>query len=133
VITRARTPVTVVIVSFRGDIEEPSSIGLSLWLMPDGEAVVYLGGELDIVSAEVAFAYVRDVIDRCRGPVVVDLSALHYCDAHGLRALSRLCDYAERSGTVFQLASPRESLVKVTQITGLDMKLFPRPRCMPCR
>ena len=105
----------------RDDLEERSPLGLNLWIMPDGEAVVDLGGDLDIVSAEVAFDYVADVIDRCRGPVVVDLSTLDYCDARGLRALARMCSYAELSGCPFQLASPSESLVKIMRITGLNL------------
>jgi anti-anti-sigma factor len=87
--------------------------------MPDGEAVVYLGGELDTSNAEAAFAYVSDVIDRCLGPVVVDLSGLDSCDCDGLRALVRMGRYAEHSGAAFQLAAPRESLVEIVENTGL--------------
>jgi hypothetical protein len=41
---------------------------LSHRLRAGSEVVVDLGGELDIVSADVAVSYVRDVIDRCPGP-----------------------------------------------------------------
>ena len=34
---------------------------------PTGETVVTFGGDLDILSAEVAVSYVRDVIDRTAG------------------------------------------------------------------
>jgi anti-anti-sigma factor len=84
---------------------------------------VDLGGELDIVSAEAA---VRDVIDRCGKPVVVDLTALAFCDARGLRALLRMASYAERAGCEFRLASARPSLAKIMRITGLDGR-FPAP------
>ncbi len=113
-------PVRDQIEELTDDIEEPSLIGLNLWIMPDGDAVVYLGGDLDFVSAEAAFGYVADVIDRCRGQVVVDLSELDYCDARGLRALARMRAYAEHSGCPFQLASPSEPLVKILRITGLS-------------
>ena len=43
-----------------------------------GEAVVQLGGELDIASAEVAVSYVTDIIDRHGGAVTADLSALTF-------------------------------------------------------
>lgn len=108
----------------RGETEEPSPLWMSLWVMTDGEVVIYLGGALDISSAEVAFGHIGDLIDRSRGPVVVDLSGLDDCDAHGLRALVRMRGYAERSGIAFQFASPRESLVKIMRITGLDLE-FP--------
>lgn len=108
----------------RDDAPEPAAIGLSHQVRPGGEVVVVLDGELDIVSAEMAVSYVRDVIDRCPGPVVVDLTALTFCDAKGLGALLRIAGYAERAGCEFRLASPRPSLVKIMRITGLDRR-FP--------
>ena len=71
-----------------------------------------------------AVSYVRDVIDRCRGPVVVDLTALILCDARGLGALLRMAGYAEQAGCEFRLASPGPSLVKVMRITGLDRRFL---------
>ena len=79
-----------------------------------------LGGELDIVSAEVAVSYVREVIDRYLGPVIVDLTALAFCDARGLAALVRMAGYAKQKGCPFGVASPSPSLVKIMRITGLD-------------
>jgi len=102
------------------DVQEPAPLDLSYRVRPGGEAVVDLGGELDIVSAEAAVSYVSDVIDRCGGPVVVDLAALSFCDARGLGALLQMADHAERAGREFRLASPRPSLVKIMRITGLD-------------
>jgi anti-anti-sigma factor len=107
-------------VAARDDTQEPAPLELSYQVWPSGEIVVNLGGELDIVSAETAVSYVRDVTDRCRGPVVVDLTALIFCDARGLGALLRMADYAEQAGCEFRLASPRPSLVKIMRITGLD-------------
>jgi anti-sigma B factor antagonist len=97
---------------------------LSHRICPTGGAAVDLGGELDIVSAEVAVSYVRDVIDRHRGPVIVDLTALTFCDARGLAALVRMAGYAEQKGCPFRLASPSPSLVKIMRITGLDRRLL---------
>ena len=77
-----------------------------------GEAVVQLGGELDIASAEVAVSYVTDIIDRHGGAVTADLSALTFCDARGLAALVRMAGYAEQADCPFRLASPNPSLVK---------------------
>ena len=91
---------------------------------PTGETVVNLGGDLDILSAELAVSYVRDVIDRHRGPVEVNLTALVFCDANGLAALVRMARYAEQKGRPFRLASPRPSLVKIMRITGLDRRFL---------
>lgn len=106
------------------DMQEPAPPELSHRVRAGGEVVVDLGGELDIVSADVAVSYVRDVIDRCPGPVVVDLTALAFCDARGLGALLRMAGYAEQAGCEFRLISPRSSLVKIMRITGLDRRFL---------
>ena len=112
------------------DVQEPAPLDLSYRVGPSGEVVVDLGGELDIVSAEAAVSYVNDVIDRYRGPVVVDLAALHFCDARGPGALLRMAGYAELAGREFRLASPSPTLVKIMQITGLDHRfLASQPAC----
>ena len=89
-----------------------------------GDAIVDLIGELDIATAEVAVSYVSDVIDRHRRPVIVDLTALAFCDARGLAALVRMAGYAEKMGCPFQLSSPSLSLVKIMRITGLDRRFL---------
>ena len=106
------------------DVREPAPLNLRYRVGPSGEVVVDLGGELDIVSAETAVSYVRAVIDHCGGPVVVDLTALAFCDARGLGALLRMAGCAERAGCPFALASPRPSLLKLMRITGLDGKFL---------
>ena len=97
----------------REDAQAPVPLELSCRVGPGGEVVVDLGGELDIVSAEAAVSYVSDVTDRCRGPVVVDLKAIVFCDARGLAALLRMAGHAESAGCEFRLASP-------TAVAGQD-------------
>jgi anti-sigma B factor antagonist len=106
------------------DLEQTSPLKLSHRTCRTGETVVDLDGELDLASAERAVSYVRDVIDRCRGPVIVDLTALAFCDARGLSALVRMAGYADQQDCPFRLASPRSSLVKVMRITGLDRRFL---------
>jgi anti-sigma B factor antagonist len=98
---------------------------LSNKVLPTGEAVVDIGGELDIATAEAAVRYVRQVIDRHHKLVIVDLTGLRFCDARGLNALLRMAGYAERAGCPFRLASPSPSLVKIMRITGLDRRFLP--------
>ena len=115
-----------VVVAAEDDRLATAPLELGHRICPTGEAVVDLGGELDIASAEVAVSYVRDVIDRHRGPVIVDLAALIFCDARGLDALARMASYAE-PGCPFRLASPSRSLVKIMRITGLDRRFLASP------
>jgi anti-sigma B factor antagonist len=99
--------------------------------LPSGGAVAHIGGELDIATAEVAVRYVRHVIDCHRGPVIVDLTALGFCDARGLNALVRMAGYAEQAGCLFRLASPSRSLAKVIRITGLARRFLAPPGDWP--
>ena len=110
------------------DLQGAAALRLSHRILPTGGAIADIGGELDIATAEVALRHVRLVIDRHGGPLIVDLAGLAFCDAQGLSALLRMATYAERAGCPFRLASPRPSLVKIMQITGLDRRfLLPPP------
>lgn len=108
----------------RDDLHAAAPLELSHRISPAGEAVVDIGGELDIATAEPAVRYVSQVIDRHRRPVIVDLTALRFCDAQGLSGLLRMAGDAQQAGCPFRLASPSPSLVKIMRITGLDHR-FP--------
>jgi len=127
-VTDARAVEEEVVVAARDDSQRTAPIELNHRICPTGEAVVGLGGDLDILSAEMAVSYVRDVIDRHHGPVTVNLTALAFCDAKGLAALVRMARYAEQQGRPFRLASPSPSLVKIMRITGLDRRFL---ACQP--
>ena len=53
-----------------------------------GKATVRVRGELDIATADQAYAYLRDVVDSQDGPVTMNLSELTFCDAAGLGVLA---------------------------------------------
>ena len=122
---RSASPVREeVAVAAEDDVQESVPLEMSHRVCASGEVVVDLGGELDIVSADVVVSYVREVIDRCPGPVVVDLTALAFCDARGLGALLRMAGYAEQAEGELKLISPRSSPVKIIRITGLDSRFL---------
>ena len=106
---------------------EPVQLELSCRTEDDGSQVVSVTGELDIATAEQAYAYISDVIDCWPAPVSVDLAGLTFCDASGLGALARLARHARQAGRPLQLISARPSLVKIMRITGLD-RTFPELR-----
>jgi anti-sigma B factor antagonist len=88
-----------------------------------GEARVAVCGELDIASADGALGYVRDVIDRCRSAVILDLADLVFCDARGLGTLVRMSSYAEKAGCPLWLSRPRPHVLRIMRICGLDRVL----------
>lgn len=97
---------------------------LSRWTLPTGEEVAAIEGELDIVTADAALAYVQEIIDTHSGPVVADLAGVRFCDARGLQALLRMASCAEQAGCPFWVVSPNPMLTKLMRITGLDHKLL---------
>ena len=94
------------------------------------EVVVTFTGELDLASAERAFGYVRDVIDRHNKLVVLDLASLSFCDARGLGTFVRLNRYARQAGCALRLMSPPPQLLEIMRLTNLDSELIVQP-CDP--
>ena len=73
------------------------SLGLTHRIYPDGHAVAVIRGELDAATADQAYEYVCQVIDRSRGPVRIDLAGLTFCDARGLRTLVGVAAHARKA------------------------------------
>jgi anti-sigma B factor antagonist len=93
----------------------------------DGKATVKVKGELDIATADQAYAYLRDVVDSQDGPVMMNLAELSFCDAAGLGVLARVAGHARRSGRSLKLTAARPALLRIMAITGMD-EAFPEVR-----
>ena len=106
---------------------EPAQLELSCQTDADGYQVVTVTGELDVATADQAYAYISRVIDDLPAPVSVDLSGLTFCDASGLGVLAKAARHARQAGSQFRLTSARPSLLKIMRITGLD-RAFPELR-----
>ncbi len=99
---------------------EPLALELACATDGDGNQIISVTGELDIATADQAYAYISDVIDAWPAPVSVDLSGLTFCDASGLGALARTARHARQAGRQLRLTAARPSLLKIMRITGLD-------------
>jgi anti-anti-sigma factor len=100
---------------------------LAYQVAADGKATVRIRGELDIATADQAYAYLRDVVDSQDGPVLMNLSELSFCDAAGLGVLARVAGHARRAGRSLKLTAARPSLLRIMRITGMD-EAFPEVR-----
>jgi anti-sigma B factor antagonist len=114
----------IIIIAEGQDRRRAASLELSHRIEPTGDAVAHIGGELDIATADAAVRYVTRVIDYHRGPVIVDLASLHFCDARGLGALVHMASYAERADRAFRVTSPSAMLLKLLRIAALDQRLL---------
>src|ERR1700689_4697501 len=88
----------------------PTPLELSHRILPTGEAAVEIAGELDMDTTDQAFSYVQKIINRHRGPVVVSLAGVSFCDARGLRALVRMANYADQANRPFRVTGPSPRL-----------------------
>jgi anti-anti-sigma factor len=109
------------------DLAQALQLELAYQVAADGNATVQVRGELDIATADQAYAYLRDVVDSQDGPVMMNLSGLTFCDAAGLGVLARVAGHARRAGHSLKLTAARPSLVRIMRITGMD-EAFPEVR-----
>lgn len=109
------------------DLTQAMQLELAYQVTTDGKATVRVRGELDIATADQAYAYLRDVVDSQDGPVTMNLAELTFCDAAGLGVLARVARYARRSGRSLKLTAARPSLLRIMRITGMD-EAFPEVR-----
>jgi anti-anti-sigma factor len=109
------------------DLTQALQLELKYQVAADGKATVRVRGELDIATADQAYAYLRDVVDSQDGPVMMNLSELSFCDAAGLGVLARVAGHARRSGRSLRLTAARPTLLRIMHITGMD-EAFPEVR-----
>jgi len=109
------------------DFAQAMQLELAYSSAADGSAMVSARGELDIATADQAYAYLRDVVDNLHGPLTVNLAELTFCDAAGLGALAKLAGHARQAGRDLKLAAARPSLLRIMRITGMD-QTFPEVR-----
>ena len=114
------------------DLTQAMQLELAYQVTTDGKATVRVRGELDIATADQAYAYLRDVVDNQDGPVTMNLAELTFCDAAGLGVLARVARYARRSGHSLKLTAARPSLLRIMHITGMD-EPSPRSATRRCR
>lgn len=89
-----------------------------------GHTVVSLNGELDIATADEAYAYLRDTIRRPGTSVAVDATRLSFCGAAGLRVFAKAACDARLEGRPLRMVAMRPSLLRIIRITGLH-RLYP--------
>jgi anti-sigma B factor antagonist len=85
----------------------------------DGEVVVTVRGEIDMVSAPVLWESLLDIIQDTNR-VVIDLAETEFIDSTGLGVLVRALKRLRHRGGDLVLRSPRINARKVLSVTCLD-------------
>jgi anti-sigma B factor antagonist len=86
--------------------------------------VVSVKGEVDLYTAPSLKERVADLVSSGRHRLAVDLAGVEFMDSTGLGVLIGGLKRCKEAGGSLALVAPREPVVKVLAITGLD-KVFP--------
>jgi anti-anti-sigma factor len=102
----------------------PADLQLTTRCM-NGHQIIAVAGEIDICTAPAVHAYLLKAADITFGNgdsgLVVDLSAVTFMDASGLTALLRADHHARRAGERLRLAAPTARIIRLLEITHLDL------------
>lgn len=80
-----------------------------------------LGGEIDLYTAPALHGELDGLLSG-EGPaqIVVDMSDVEFCDSTGMNVLLGAHRRAREQGGDLELASPRPTIRKILQVTGLE-------------
>lgn len=83
--------------------------------------IVALAGEIDLYTAPRLQSALGSALGA-EGPVriVVDMSAVEFCDSTGMNVLLAAYRQASEQGGELALAAPRPSVRKILEVTGLE-------------
>jgi len=84
----------------------------------DGQVILALQGEVDVLSAPEFAAFFETMIDRGHRSVVLDLAGLRFMDASGLAVIARGADRLEVTGGTLTIRTPMAMIGRMLDITG---------------
>jgi anti-sigma B factor antagonist len=101
----------------------PEPLHLDTTTGADGTPCVSVRGELSHTTAPVLDEQLRALAGPGTGPadVVIDVSAVTFCDSSGLSALLAAHRRTRRRGGSVTLRGPRGTLRRILRLTGVDV------------
>jgi anti-anti-sigma factor len=84
----------------------------------DGQVILALEGEVDVLSAPEFGAFFETMIDRGHRSVVLDLARLRFMDASGLAVIAQGADRLEVTGGTLTIRTPMALIGRMLDITG---------------
>ena len=85
--------------------------------------VIAVKGEVDLYTAPSLKERIADLVSSGKASLAVDLAGVEFMDSTGLGVLIGGLKRSKEAGGSLSLIAPREPVVKVLSITGLD-KVF---------
>jgi anti-anti-sigma factor len=96
-------------------------------LVATSETVLRLHGEVDCLSSPYLRGVLDASIDAGHCDVVLDLTALEFMDAAGLRVIANAADRLELMGGTLAIRSPSELVRRMLEISGMTDLAMPYP------
>lgn len=97
------------------------------------QTIIAIHGELDIATTAALRQRILTILASTAGPVIIDLSAVSFCDASGLALLVGTQRRAGLHGVPLTLAAPRPNVAKLLRVTGLDRVFAVHPTLAAAR
>ncbi|MEU7001529.1 STAS domain-containing protein [Nonomuraea sp. NPDC046570] len=85
-----------------------------------GHALVEIAGEIDLYTAPRLQAEFTRLLQDGPNRVVIDMSAVEFCDSTGMNVLLSALKRVKEQGGALDVAAPRPAVRKILQVTGLD-------------
>ena len=83
--------------------------------------VISVAGEIDLYTAPRLQSELTSVLsDNKSAQIVVDMSAVEFCDSTGMNVLLSCLRRVRERGGELEIASPKPAVRKILQVTGLD-------------
>lgn len=79
-----------------------------------------IAGEIDLYTAPRLQAEFTRLLQDGPNRVVIDMSAVEFCDSTGMNVLLSALKRVKEQGGVLDVAAPRPAVRKILQVTGLD-------------
>ncbi|MCX5391094.1 STAS domain-containing protein [Streptomyces sp. NBC_00094] len=98
----------------------PARLRVGVRTVDAGSELLTLAGELDHHTAELLRTPLEAALDAGRARLVVDCSALDFCDSTGLNVLLGARLGADAAGGGVHLVGMRPAVARVFRITGAD-------------
>ena len=97
-------------------------VELSVSSRSQGDHVVLaLAGEIDLYTAPKLQSELTSALAAGKSAhIVVDMSAVEFCDSTGMNVLLSCLRQARERGGELELAAPRPAVRKILSVTGLD-------------
>jgi len=90
----------------------------------DGRATIAARGSIDLHSSEELRARLTELVDAGEREVVVDLTAVDFCDSSGLNVLVRAYKHARAQNATLVVTGAYGRVENVLRTTGLDRFLM---------